>query len=107
MTNVDVKSNFQFKGFVPNKKIREKSEVFYNLVERRSPSDSKKLAVLKKAGDFYVARLKVSSASSCSFDISCKENNVSNSISSLQKQFFDKILKWNQTRQPRNIPLKK
>ena len=99
MESLNIKNNFQFKGFVPDKKIKEKSEFFYNLIEKRSPSDSKKLAVLQKKGSFYTARVKVSSASSCSFDISCKDNNVSSSINSLQKQFLNKILKWNQTRQ--------
>ncbi|MCZ0932478.1 MAG: hypothetical protein OXJ52_04925 [Oligoflexia bacterium] len=81
--------------------------MFYNLIERRAPSDSKKLAVLKKTGGSYTARLKLSSASSCSFDISCKDNNATDSINSLQKQFFDKILKWNQTRQPKDVSLNK
>ena len=107
MSRLNVKNNFQFKGFVPNKKIKEKGEVFYNLIERRSPSDSKKLAVLQKTGAFYTARLKVSSASDCSFDIISKDNNAGDSINSLQKKFFSKILKWNQARQSKDISLKK
>ena len=107
MVDLNVRSNFQFKGFVPNRKVREKGEVFYSLIERRSPSDSKKLAVLRKTGSLYEARLKLSSASSCSFDISCKDSNASDSISSLQREFFDQILRWNQTRQQKKIFLKK
>ena len=107
MERLDIKNNFQFKGFVPNKRIREKSENFYDLIERRSPSDSKKTAVLKKTGDCYTASLKISSAGACSFDIFSKDNNASDSISSLKKKFFNKILKWNQTRQAKNIPLNK
>ena len=107
MEKLNIKNNFQFKGFIPNKKIREKSEIFYDLIERRSPSDSKKIAVLKKSGDYYTARLKISSAGACSFDIFCKDSNASDSINSLQEKFFNKILKWNQTRQAKNIPLNK
>ena len=87
--------------------MREKSGLFYSLIEKRSPSDSKKLAVLQKKGSFYIARLKVSSASSCSFDISCKDNNATSSIDSLQEQFFNKILKWNQARKSKKISLNK
>ena len=101
------KNNFQFKGFIPNRRIREKGEIFYNLIERRAPSDSKKRAVLRKTNKGYTASLKVSSASSCSFDISCKDNSAFDSISSLQKQFFNKIIKWNKTRHPQFVLLEK
>ena len=102
-----MRNNFQFEGFTPNRKIKEESKVFYSLIERRSPSDSKKLAVLKKKGASYTARLKVSSAGACSFDISCRGHNAGDSINSLQKQFLNKILKWNQTRQAKKFPLEK
>ena len=105
MESLNIKNNFQFKGFIPTKKTIEKSKFFYNLVEKRSPSDSKKLAVLQKKGNLYMARLKLSSASNCSFDISSKDNNASGSINSLQKQFLNKILKWNQNRQSLEISL--
>ena len=105
MEKLNIKNNFQFKGFVPSKKVREKSENFYDLIERRSPSDSKKTAVLKKTGDHYTASLKISSAGACSFDIFSKDNSASDSISSLQKKFFNKIIKWNQTRQAKSISL--
>ena len=107
MEALNIKNNFQFKGFTPNKKIREKGEVLYNLIERRAPSDSKKLAVLKKTGGSYTASLRVSSASSFSFDISCRDNSAFDSINSLQKQFFDEIIKWNKTRHPHFVLLEK
>ena len=100
-------SNFQFKGFTPNSKVKKKSKVFYNLIESRAPSDSKKQVALIKSGKIYEGRLKISSAGSCSFEISSKENNISDSIDSLQKQFFDKILKWNKNRNPKTYRFEK
>lgn len=102
-----MKNNFQFKGFTPNISIKKKSQVFYDLIESRSPSDSKKVAVLSKKGNLYEARLRVLSAGVCSFEISSKRDKISDSISSLQKQFLNKIVSWNKTRDPKHFPLKK
>ena len=98
MTRLSVKDNFQFKGFKPNKEIKQRTRFFYNLIESRSPSDSKKIASLTKKGELYEARLKISSASHCSFEISSKTNKVSDSVKSLEKKFLDKIINWNKTR---------
>ena len=102
-----IKANFQFKGFIPNNSVKKQSQVFYSLVESRSPSDSRKLASLTKKGKVYEARLRVSSAGACSFEISSKKNKISDSIESLQRQFFDKIGAWNKTRSPKQFILKK
>lgn len=93
-----IKSNFQFNGFIPDKKVKKQSQFFYSLVERRAPSDSKKVASLTKKGGLYEARLKISSAGACSFEIVSKKGKISDSIECLQKQFFDKIVDWNKTR---------
>lgn len=98
MLSVHQKQSFQFNGFTPNKKIKEQTQFFYNLIESRAPSDSKKIASLTKTGEIYEARLKISSASRCSFEISSKNPKASDSMKSLQKQFLDKIVNWNKTR---------
>ena len=92
------KKNFEFQGFKPNSALKEKSQIFYKMIQRRSPSDSKKQAILTKKGNSYEARLKVTSASSCSFEIYSKNNNVLDSIQSLEKKFFNKIIAWNKNR---------
>ncbi len=99
--------NFQFHGFIPNKNVKKRSQFFYSLIESRSPSDSKKMASLTKKGNFYEARLKISSAGDCSFEISSKKNTISDSIECLQRQFFDKIINWNKTRATESFLLKK
>ena len=91
-------NTFQFKGFTPNDKIKKQSQFVYNLIESRAPSDSKKIASLTKKGKVYEARLRVSSATTCSFEIFSKKDKVSDSMESLQKQFLDKIVNWNKTR---------
>ena len=96
------KKNFKFQGFVPSSKLKKISQNFYNLVENRSPSDSKKQAVLIKKGSLYEARLKIISASSCSFEISSKEDNSLRTINALQEKFLNKILNWNKNRNPQN-----
>ncbi len=90
--------NFQFNGFVPNQSIKRQSRFFYNLIEKRAPSDSKKTASLTKRGKLYEARLRISSAGACSFEIFSRENSISGSMNSLRKQFFDKIIRWNKQR---------
>ena len=105
MESLNIKNNFQFKGFIPTKKTIEKSKFFYNLVKNDRPATLKNWRYYKKKGIFIWARLKLSSASNCSFDISSKDNNASGSINSLQKQFLNKILKWNQNRQSLEISL--
>ena len=107
MNYLDLRNNFEFKGFIPNQQIKNKSESFYNQIEKLSPSDSKKVAILKKTKEGYTARLKVSSASACSFDISCKQSNANRSMLSLQKEFFDQIRKWNKKRLDTDILFKK
>ena len=104
---INIKNNFQFKGFTPNTRVKKQGRVFYNLIESRSPSDSRKIASLTKKGNVYEARLKVSSAGTCSFEISSRKNNISDSIECLRKQFFDKIITWNQTRDQKNFRFKK
>ena len=102
------KKNFKFNGFNPSPQLEKTTESFYKLIESRSPSDSKKQAVLtKKGAGFYEARLKVSSASSCSFEIVSTGTNDFNSIDSLQKKFLSKILVWNQNKNPENYSFKK
>ncbi len=91
-------NNFQFNGFIPNNSVKEQSQFFYSLIESRAPSDSKKTASLTKKGKLYEARLKVSSAGTCSFEIYSKKDRISDSIESLQQQFLDKIITWNKTR---------
>ena len=98
MSKINIKNNFQFKGFTPNINVKNQGQFFYSLIERRSPSDSKKLASLTKKGKFYEARLKISSAGTCSFEIVSKKNKISDSMECLQKQFFDKIVSWNKAR---------
>ena len=98
-----MKKNFQFKGFTPNKAVKKQSQFFYNLIEKRSPSDSRKTASLTKKGDLYEARLKVASAGDCSFEIFSTKNKISDSMESLQKKFFDKIVTWNKTRDQKNF----
>ena len=97
MVQANIK-NFQFKGFKPNKKSKKQIQFFYDFIERRSPSDSKKEAIFTKKGELYEARLKISSASLCSFEISSKKNKLSDSMKSLEKQFLDKIINWNKNR---------
>ena len=97
--------NFQFKGFTPNKTVKKQSQFFYSLIEKRSPSDSKKTASLTKKGDLYEARLKVSSAGGCSFEIFSIKNKISESMESLQKKFFDKIVTWNKTRDQKDFKI--
>lgn len=92
------KQNFQFKGFTPNTKVKQQTQFVYDFIESRAPSDSKKVASLTKKGELYEARLKISSASSCSFEISSKEHRLSDSMKSLQQKFLDKIVNWNKTR---------
>lgn len=93
-----MKNNFQFHGFVPDKNVKKESQFVYNLIESRAPSDSKKVASLTKKGNFYEARLRISSAGDCSFEIVSKKDSISASMESLQKKFFDKIVNWNKTR---------
>ena len=107
MIQVNIKSNFQFNGFEPNKKIKKQIQFFYDFIEKRSPSDSKKVASLTKKGELYEARLKISSSSRCSFEISSKTNKVSESMKSLEKKFLDKIVNWNKTRSQTHFFLKK
>lgn len=107
VAKVNIKNNFQFNGFTPNTSVKKQSRVFYSLIESRSPSDSKKMASLTKKGKLYEARLKISSAGACSFEISSKKNKVSDSIECLRKQFFDKIITWNKTRDQESFRLKK
>lgn len=107
MNKVNVKNNFQFKGFTPNPNVKKQSRVFYNLIESRSPSDSRKTASLTKKGNFYEARLKISSAGDCSFEIFSKKNKLSDSMESLRRQFFDKIVTWNQNRDQKSLCFKK
>ena len=97
---IELKSrkNFEFQGFKPNDTLIQKSQTFYKVIQSRAPSDSKKQATLAKKGNFYEARLKVTSASSCSFEIYSKNDNVLESIQSLEKKFFNKILAWNKKR---------
>ena len=102
-----MKQNFQFNGFTPNKNVKKQSQFFYSLIESRAPSDSKKTASLTKKGNFYEARLKISSAGDCSFEISSKKHNISDSIECLQKKFFDKIITWNKTRDQKSFIFKK
>lgn len=107
MIGPDIKNNFKFEGFTPDSKVKRQSRVFYSLIEKRSPSDSKKVASLTKKGNYYEARLKISSAGACSFEICSKKSKISDSMESLQKQFFDKIVDWNKNRTPRKIYFKK
>lgn len=102
-----MKNNFQFNGFIPKPKTKKQSRVFYNLIESRSPSDSRKTASLTKKGNLYEARLKISSAGECSFEISSQKNTITDSIESLRRQFFDKIVTWNKTRDQQSFRLKK
>lgn len=95
---MSLKNNFQFNGFIPNKIARRKGQFFYSLIESRSPSDSKKTASLTKKGELYEARLKISSAGTCSFEICSTKHTVSDSIECLQRQFLNKIVNWNKTR---------
>ena len=104
--NGDLKNNFQFRGFTPNKAIRQQTQFFYNLVESRAPSDSKKTASLTKRGKLYEARLRVSSAGTCSFEISSRKDRILDSMECLQKQFLDKIINWNKTRSHKHSVLK-
>ena len=94
--------NFQFKGFKPDKTVKNKVRFVYSFIESHAPSDSKKTASLTKQktkdGAFYEARLKLSSAGVCSFEICSKKNKITDSIDSLQQQFLDKIISWNKSR---------
>ena len=101
------RKNFKFHGFNPSPQLEKTTESFYKLIESRSPSDSKKQAVLTKKRSGYEARLKVSSASSCSFEIVSTEENDIKSIDSLQKKFLSKILVWSQNKNPENYSFKK
>lgn len=101
------KKNFKFRGFAPSPQLEKTTESFYKLIESRSPSDSKKQAVLTKRAGFYEARLKVSSASSCSFEIISRKKDQINSINSLQKKFLDKILLWSQSKNPESYRFQK
>ena len=92
------KQSFQFKGFKPNGRVKQQTQFVYDFIESRAPSDSRKTASLTKKGDLYEARLKISSASSCSFEIYSKEQRPSDSMKSLKKKFLDKIVNWNKTR---------
>lgn len=92
------KQSFQFKGFIPNTKVKKQTQFVYDLIESRAPSDSRKTASLTKKGDLYEAHLKISSASSCSFEIYSKEQKASDTMKSLQKKFLDKIINWNKSR---------
>lgn len=103
---MSMENNFQFKGFIPNKAIKKQSQFFYSLIESRSPSDSKKTASLTKKGNLYEARLKISSATACSFEISSKKDKISDTMKCLQRQFFDKIINWNKTRSQKYSLLK-
>ena len=102
-----MRKNFKFHGFNPSPQLQKTTESFYKLIENRAPSDSKKQAILTKKAGFYEAKLKVSSASSCSFEIFSQEKDDFNSISSLQKQFLDKILTWNQNKKPQDYNFEK
>ena len=104
---MSMESNFQFKGFIPNKAIKKQSQFFYSLIESRSPSDSKKMASLTKKGGLYEARLKISSsADTCSFEIFSTKDKISDSMKCLKEQFFDKIISWNKTRSQKHSLLK-
>lgn len=92
------KNKFQIKGFIPDKKIKKQTQCFYDLIEKRSPSDSRKTASLTKKAGLYEARLKISSASQFSFEISSKEQKASDSMKILHQKFLDKILDWNKKR---------
>ena len=98
MVLTEQKQNFQFKGFIPNSKVKQQTQLVYDIIESRAPSDSRKTASLTKKGNLYEAHLKISSASSCSFEIYSKEHKASASMKSLQKKFLDKIINWNKTR---------
>ena len=103
--NGDLKNNFQFRGFTPDKAIKRQSHFFYNLIESRAPSDSRKTASLTKKGKFYEARLKISSAGACSFEIYSKKDKITDSMDCLQKQFLDKIISWNKTRKQKHFTI--
>ena len=107
LNHSEVRKNFKFHGFNPSPKLEKTTETLYKLIESRSPSDSKKQAVLIKKKSGYEARLKVSSASSCSFEIVSKEKDELNSIDSLQKKFLDKILVWSKNKNPENYSFNK
>ena len=98
MITTEQKQNFQFNGFTPNKKVKQQTQFVYDFIEKHAPSDSKKTASLTKKGNTYEARLKISSASDCSFEICSKEHKPTDSMKSLQKKFLDKIVNWNKTR---------
>ena len=94
--------NFQFKGFKPDKTVKNKVRFVYSFIESHAPSDSRKTASLTKQktknGAFYEARLKLSSAGVCSFEICSKRDKITDSIEALQQKFLDKIISWNKAR---------
>ncbi|MBC6415340.1 MAG: hypothetical protein GDA46_03000 [Bdellovibrionales bacterium] len=93
--------SFKFHGFIPCDELKKTSQKLYDLIESRSPSDSKNQFVLIKKGNTYEAYLKVTSASSCCFEIYSKKRKALNSIHSIQEKFLNKILDWNQNRNTR------
>ena len=95
-------NNFKFHGFKPSLQLEKTTEDLFKLIESRSPSDSKKHAVLTKKRKGFEARLRVSSASSCSFEIVSQDRDELNSIENLQKKFLDKILVWNKNKKPQD-----
>ena len=96
------KKNFKFRGFDPSPQLKKITESFYQMIENRSPSDSKTKAVITKQDGFFEAKLCISSASSCSFQIVSQDKSELRSINKLQEQFLRRILAWSQNKTPEN-----
>ena len=100
-------NNFKFRGFNPSPQLKKITESFYQMIENRSPSDSKTEAVITKRDGFYEAKLCICSASSCSFQIESQDKNELRSINDLQEKFLRRILAWSQNKKPENYSFKK